>query len=313
MAARLRGKRRAAKSSVLHARGRRGTLPWHRPGRVCRTKTPVALSSRAHRDNAAVHPSVTRRHCRVVPGSTRSCTRGAPGAHKGNTQGAAGSRPGRARVEPHRLHFRRKFSSWWRHGPHFAPASPCKKESRNSRDVQLSTDRRSDSPPVRRFALSGRIFRESAGRGGDQHMFSRWMRVRRGIDRRIQDRRRSERTQPGRAPHTEAGPWSRTCALRPAPSGRARTADEAEARYKRIRWTTPDFSRKSPRAPHLFPGVPNVRFIALGIAKHTFRAADSGCTTLLLRLRHGGAETLWPHTCVPQGDRAGSCKARFCA
>jgi len=111
MAARLRGKRRAARSSVLHARGRRGTLPWHRPGRACRTKTPVALSSRAHSDNATVHISVTRRHCRVVPGSTRSCTRGAPGAHKGNTQGAAGSRPGRARVEPHRLNFRRKRSS----------------------------------------------------------------------------------------------------------------------------------------------------------------------------------------------------------
>ena len=155
MAARLRGKRRAARSSVLHARGRRGTLPWHRPGRVCRTKTPVPLSSRAHRDNAAVHPSVTRRHCRVVPGSTRSCTRGAPGAHKGNTQGAAGSRPGRARVEPHRLHVRRTFSSWWRHGPRFAPRLAFR--ARRSPEtaayhVQLSTNRRSDSPPVRRFA-----------------------------------------------------------------------------------------------------------------------------------------------------------------
>ena len=90
-------------------------------------------------------------------------------------------------------------------------------------------------------------------------MFSRGARVRRGIGRRIRDRRRSEQTQPGRAPHTEAGPWSRTCALRPAPSGRARTAEEAKSQYKRIRWTTPYFSRKSPRAPHLFPGMPNVR------------------------------------------------------
>jgi hypothetical protein len=29
----------------------------------------------------------------------------------------------------------------------------------------------------------------------------------------------------------------------------------------------------------------------------------------LLRLRYGGAETLWPHTCVPQGSRARSCKS----
>ena len=145
-----------------------GTLPWHRPGRVCRTKTPVALSSRAHRDNAAVHPSVTRRHCRVVPGSNRSCTRGAPGAHKGNTQGAAGSRPGRARVEPHRLHFRRKFSSWWRHGPRFAPRLAFRAR-RNPETaayhVQLLTDRRSDSPPVRRFPRPEGFF-ESRPEGG---------------------------------------------------------------------------------------------------------------------------------------------------
>ena len=92
-------------------------------------------------------------------------------------------------------------------------------------------------------------------------MCSRWVLegVRRGIGCRIWDHRRSERTQPGRAPRTEVGLWSRACALRLAPSGRARTAEEAKSPYKRIRWTTPYFSRKSPRAPHLFPGVPNVR------------------------------------------------------
>ena len=96
MAARLRGNRRAARSSVLHARGRRGTLPRHRPGRACRTKTPVALSRRAHRDNATVHPSVTRRHCRVVPGGTRPVERQARTkvtrrARLGHARGARGS------------------------------------------------------------------------------------------------------------------------------------------------------------------------------------------------------------------------------
>ena len=81
---------------VARARCRRGTLPRHRPGRACRTKTPVALSRRAHRDNATVHPSVTRRHCRVVPGSTRPVERQARTkvtrrARLGHARGARGS------------------------------------------------------------------------------------------------------------------------------------------------------------------------------------------------------------------------------
>ena len=246
-----------------------------------RAASPVALSRRAHRDNATVHPSVTRRHCRVVPGSTRSCTRRAPGAHEGNTQGAAGSRPGRARVEPHRLHVRRTFSSWWRHGPRFAPRLAFR--ARRSPEtaayhVQLSTDRRSDSPPVRRFPRPEGFFESRPEKGDDQNMFSRWVLevqgVRRGIGCRIRDHRRSERTQPGRAPHTEAGPWSRTCALRPAPSGRARTAEEAKSQYKRIRWTTPYFLGNHRVLRTCSRECRTYVFIALGIAKHTFRAAD---------------------------------------
>ena len=79
------------------------------------------FSCSARRDNATVHPSITRRRDRVVPGSTRSRTRRVPGAHEGNTQGTGGSRPGNARVGPHRLHVQRTFSSLWRHGPCFAP------------------------------------------------------------------------------------------------------------------------------------------------------------------------------------------------
>ena len=51
---------------------------------------------RAHRDNATVHPSVTRRHCRVMPGGTRPVERQARTkvtrrARLGHARGARGS------------------------------------------------------------------------------------------------------------------------------------------------------------------------------------------------------------------------------